>query len=883
MSDTMDHIMSLARLFQAEGYELYMVGGTVRDLLLGRDSSPDIDLTTNARPEAIKRLVAQTRPAAIVTVGEQFGTVRVHYQRTGQRAHAARADEASEDGLAQRTTEAPAPPEFTAPAPVALIVETPPDMDVIEITTYRSDTYQADSRKPAVTFGDTLAGDLLRRDFTINAMARDPQTGDIVDPYGGRADLERRLLRAVGDEPDQRFQEDPLRMLRAARFAAQLDVVIEEHTASAIQRQAGLLQRISRERIRDEFTKLLVSPRPALGLLLLVNLGLMPYVVPEVMELRGVSQRPAHSKDVYDHVLKVMERIPARPAARWAALLHDIAKPRTRTVEQGRVHFFGHEDVGAAMARDILKRLRFDRAFIDYVSGLVAMHMRANAYASDWTDGAVRRLMLEAGAGLPDLLDLSRADITSYRPEKVSRAEARVDELAARARWLREEAERIPLKSPLDGNDLMMLFDRGPGPWLRPVKEYLLNQVIDGTLAPDDREEAILAARRFLAAVERGEPATAAPPPLTTESAEAAAMRAEGSHQAREENQDTSPTAGPSKQEVRRATRRQSRHALTETAGSQSSTASGDATEGSKPAAGPSRASDGTASTRPETSARASAAPRRRASNPSAPADTRPNTVRAASADRDAITAFLNEYLQVGRFRDVAPNGMQVIGKREVRHVALGVSANLALLEQAARAGADLVLVHHGLFLEREPHVVLTREKRRLRVLFDTDMTLLAYHLPLDAHPVVGNNALWLAKLGFAVESTDFASFQGQAIGAIGIREQPIAREDLVRAVATIGGNQPRVYAFGPELIQRLGVATGAAPGSLTEAIARGLDAYLTGEVAEGTQALAQEERANFIAAGHYNTERLGVQAVGELLRERFGIESTFIEVPNDV
>ncbi|HEV2456826.1 MAG TPA: HD domain-containing protein, partial [Ktedonobacterales bacterium] len=478
-------ILALARIFRAQGYDLYMVGGTVRDLLLGRDSPPDADLTTNARPDVIKRLANATHPDAIVSVGEQFGTIRLHYRRPGT-------DSAQ-----------PETPVSVEPAP--LIAPHEPDVDVIEITTYRADQYTPESRKPEVTFGDTLEGDLLRRDFTMNAMARDPLSGEIIDPYGGRADLERKLIRAVGDEPERRFDEDPLRMLRAARFAAQLGFTIEVATAEAIRQQASTLARISRERIRDEFTKLLVTPDPARGLRLLVDLGLMPYIVPEVLELRGVSQAPAHSKDVYEHVLRVVERTPPRAAARWSGLLHDIAKPRTRSVENGKVHFFGHEDVGAVMARDILRRLKFDRPFIEHVSRLVRLHMRANAYTPDWTDGAVRRLMLDAGDALAGLLDLSRADITSYRQEKVSRAEARINELEERCAWLKAEAERVPLMSPLDGNDLMRLFDRGPGPWLRPLKEYLLGLVLDNKLAPDDTASAEAEARAFMAAQERGQ------------------------------------------------------------------------------------------------------------------------------------------------------------------------------------------------------------------------------------------------------------------------------------------------------------------------------------------------------------------------------------------
>src|SRR5262249_22888313 len=196
-------ILALAQRFRAEGYELYTVGGSVRDLLLHRDISADADLTTNARPDEIRRLAAATHPVAVVTVGEQFGTVRLHYRRT----------EAAD-------TPASAASE-TSPEPVAIVAPHAPDVDVVEITTYRSDRYDPVSRKPEVTFGDTLEGDLLRRDFTINAMARDPLSGEILDLYGGRADLERGLLRAVGDDPERRFDEDPLRMLRACRFAAQ--------------------------------------------------------------------------------------------------------------------------------------------------------------------------------------------------------------------------------------------------------------------------------------------------------------------------------------------------------------------------------------------------------------------------------------------------------------------------------------------------------------------------------------------------------------------------------------------------------------------------------------------------------------------------------------
>ena len=452
-----DIIITLAEAFRAQHKQLYIVGGTVRDVLLHRGVSNDADLATDAQPDEIKQIVAPTRPGAVVLVGERFGTVRLHY-----------------------------------------------DNEIIEITTFRSEQYNAESRKPEVCFGTNLEDDLLRRDFTINAMARHPLTGHVIDPFGGKQDLEAHILRAVGNDPDKRFDEDPLRLLRAVRFAAQLDFTIEPETRRSIIRQAHKLQKISRERIRDEMNKLLLSEHPARGLDLLVELGLMQWIVPEVLELRGVSQaatgsvRTIHTKDVYAHVLRVVQRSSPRLVCRWSALLHDIAKPRTRTVEEGRVHFFGHEDVGAHMARDILKRLHFDRDFIESVSRIVQLHMRANSYESDWTDGAVRRLMLESGNDLPDLLDLSQADITSYRQDKISRAVARVAELASRCQHLKEEAERIPIKSPLDGNELMALFHRPGGPWLRPIKDYLLSLVIDGVLSPDDKDEATMIAMKFM-------------------------------------------------------------------------------------------------------------------------------------------------------------------------------------------------------------------------------------------------------------------------------------------------------------------------------------------------------------------------------------------------
>src|SRR5712692_7919521 len=264
----LDIIIALAEAFLAQHKQLYIVGGTVRDVLLHGGESNDADLATDAKHDEIRQIVGPTHPSAVVLVGERFGTVRLHYAS-----------------------------------------------DIIEITTFRSEVYNPESRKPEVCFGTVLEEDLRRRDFTINAMALHPLTGQIYDPFGGRQDLEAHILRAVGNEPDKRFDEDPLRLLRAVRFAAQLDFTIEPETRRSIIRQAPKLQKISRERIRDEMNKLMVSPHPAKGLDLLAELGLMEWIIPEVLELRGVSQLPqplsrkaVHSKDVYTHVLRVVER-----------------------------------------------------------------------------------------------------------------------------------------------------------------------------------------------------------------------------------------------------------------------------------------------------------------------------------------------------------------------------------------------------------------------------------------------------------------------------------------------------------------------------------------------------------------------------------------------
>jgi dinuclear metal center YbgI/SA1388 family protein len=251
------------------------------------------------------------------------------------------------------------------------------------------------------------------------------------------------------------------------------------------------------------------------------------------------------------------------------------------------------------------------------------------------------------------------------------------------------------------------------------------------------------------------------------------------------------------------------------------------------------------------------------------------------SAMRDEIVEYLDDYLQITQFRDCCPNGMQVIGRPEVARVALGVSANLECFRQAVEGNADMLITHHGLFWENMPLAVGTMMKSRLKMLFMQDITLLGYHLPLDAHPKLGNNALWLQQLGFELEAVNLGTTRGRPIGAIGNAPKRQTLRDLVEKITRSAGALPRLYAYGPQTVRRLGVVTGGGYQSLVEAIALGCDTFLTGETGEPTESIAREEGVNFIGVGHYNSEKLGIQALGNLLQTRFGVAVFFCDVPN--
>lgn len=439
----------LAESFARYGHELFLVGGSVRDLLLGQPVT-DLDYATSAEPPDTKTAGMAAGADSVYTVGEKFGTVGFVF-----------------GGVS------------------------------VEITTYRQEHYPTPDRRPAVRLGTDITGDLSRRDFTVNAIAVNALTGAVLDPFGGQDDLERRTIRAVG-EPEARFREDPLRILRAARFAAQLDFGVDRHTLAAMRAMAPQLDRISRERIAAELNRLLVAPAAPRGLALLHDARILPYALPEAVPMAEDIAAGRH-KNIWTHTLRVVGQAPPRLAVRWAALLHDAAKPMTRSVDEaGEVHFFGHERLGADLARRALRRLKQERALIDRVAALVELHLRPAGYDETWTDSAARRLMLEAGDLLDDLLDLVAADVTSARAYRQREAARRVQALRDHIRRLEEEYALALLQSPLDGHELMAIFGQPPGRWIGRLKDHLRELVIDGVLAPGDKETALLEARRWM-------------------------------------------------------------------------------------------------------------------------------------------------------------------------------------------------------------------------------------------------------------------------------------------------------------------------------------------------------------------------------------------------
>ncbi len=432
----------LAQRFADEGRMLYLVGGSVRDALLGRDPDlGDLDYATDARPDEIAGIVSPWAES-VVTVGAEFGTV------------AARRDHATH-----------------------------------EITTFRRDVYREDSRKPVVTFSDDIETDLSRRDFTVNAMAlRLLPEPEMVDPFGGLVDLGAGLLRTPLD-PEISFGDDPLRMLRLYRFVATLGFEVDESADAAVRSMGERLGIISAERIRDELIKLIIGDHVARALGGLVTSGLADVFVPELAALSSQHDPLHRHKDVLAHTIAVVERCPPDPVVRLAALFHDIGKPDTRAFGPGGVSFHHHEVVGARLTRARLKALRFSNEEIDDVSRLVYLHMRPHTFKMGWTDRAVRRYVRDAGPLLERLNALVRCDVTTGNPKRARTIAGRIDELEARIEDLQEREELDAMRPPIDGHRVMEALGIEPGPRVGEAMTMLLEHRLDH--GPYSEEEAL--------------------------------------------------------------------------------------------------------------------------------------------------------------------------------------------------------------------------------------------------------------------------------------------------------------------------------------------------------------------------------------------------------
>ena len=445
----------LAKAFKAEGFKLALVGGPVRDAILGRLGN-DLDFTTNAHPKDCEKILNKWADS-VWDVGAAFGTI------------------AGKKG------------EIT-----------------VEITTYRSESYKADSRKPVVEFGESIEGDLSRRDFTINAMALELTTDvpTFIDLYGGISDLQNKVIRTPG-KPEDSFSDDPLRMMRAARFMSQLDFMVDPNVITAMKNMASRLEIISAERIRDEFIKTIMGQKPRLGITLLVETGLADIFLPEVPKLKLEIDEHHHHKDVYEHSLTVLEQAialedrlgGANLTLRLAALLHDIGKPKTRQlIAGGGVSFHHHEVVGSRMCKERMRKLRFDNHIINDVSQLVFLHLRFHGYGSgEWTDSAVRRYVRDAGELLNHLHLLTRADCTTRNKKKADLLAKTYDELEQRIAVLMEQEELNKIRPDLSGEQIMEILNLKPSPMVGKAYDFLLElRLENGPLGEEKAKEFLL-------------------------------------------------------------------------------------------------------------------------------------------------------------------------------------------------------------------------------------------------------------------------------------------------------------------------------------------------------------------------------------------------------
>lgn len=457
--------IELGHRFAQEGYELSLVGGAVRDMLLHRRSH-DLDCCTSARPEEFEPILRRWGRDGFWDMGRKFGTLGAMRRRA--------------DGTEVK----------------------------VEVTTYRSDVYDPSSRKPEVKYGHSLEGDLSRRDFTVNAMALRVPDLQFVDPFSGASDLAKGVLRTPVD-PYQSFDDDPLRMMRAVRFVAQLGFRIEVDTAAAIADLAGRIDIVSAERVRDELEKMLLSDRPRAGIECLVDSGLADIVLPEIPALRLEIDEHHQHKDIFEHTMMVLDRaialetdddgpVPSPDLAlRLAALMHDVGKPRTRRYESGgKVSFHHHDVVGAKMTRKRLRALHFDNHTVDDVSKLVDMHLRFHGYVDEpWTDSAVRRYVKDSGTLYARLNRLTRADATTQNQRKARMFSMAMDELEQRVEQLQTKEDLASIRPDLDGNEIISLLGIRPGPAVGKAYRHMLDYRLDH--GPSEHGEAVEELKRW--------------------------------------------------------------------------------------------------------------------------------------------------------------------------------------------------------------------------------------------------------------------------------------------------------------------------------------------------------------------------------------------------
>lgn len=444
--------VQLSRVFASAGEQLYLVGGSVRDAFLERRVD-DFDFATSAQPDRIAQLL-EPWADVVYRVGEAFGTIA-----------------AQKDG------------------------------HTVEVTTFRSEVYRDDSRKPSVTFSQDIETDLGRRDFTVNAIALSMEDLEPVDPYGGLTDLATETLRTPLD-PHISFGDDPLRMLRLFRFQAMLGFLPDPSVVEAVREMADRLEIISAERIREELSKLLVAPSPGKALELVVATGLADQFLPELPRLAMEQDPQHHHKDVLAHTFAVVDKTSPDLTLRLAAMLHDVGKPDTREFGPNGVTFHHHEVVGARMARKRLRELRYPKDVVEDVSRLVFLHLRPHTLKLGWTDSAVRRYVRDAGPLLEKLNELVRCDVTTANKRRERAIQARIDELEERIVELSEKEELAKLRAPIDGHQVMSYLDIQPGPQVGEIMDILLEKRIDDGPYSDDEAYAI--ARGW--AIEKGYP-----------------------------------------------------------------------------------------------------------------------------------------------------------------------------------------------------------------------------------------------------------------------------------------------------------------------------------------------------------------------------------------